>query len=153
MGAITGYFLNLQSTKLDGLKKALIILAAGLASLIAAKLLSFSFPVIKNLWSSSFVLTAGGWSLILLSVFYLVIDVWGFKKWTFPFVVIGLNSITIYMLNAGIINFGDLGKYFFGGLASLFSEAGQAVILSIGFILCMWTVLYILYRNKIFLKV
>jgi predicted acyltransferase len=153
MGAITGYFLNLQGTKFNGLKKALIILAAGIISLIVAKLWSFSFPVIKNLWSSSFVLTAGGWSLILLSIFYLVIDVWGFKKWTFPFVVIGLNSITIYMLNAGIINFGDLGKYFFGGLASLFSEAGQAVILSIGAILCMWTVLYILYRNKIFLKV
>ncbi len=153
MGAITGYFLNLQSNRLNGLKKALIILAAGITSLIVAKLWSFSFPVIKNLWSSSFVLTAGGWSLILLSLFYLVIDVWGFKKWTFPFVVIGLNSITIYMLNAGIIDFGDMGKYFFGGLASLFSEAGQAVILSVGAILCMWTVLYILYRNKIFLKV
>ena len=153
MGAITGYFLNLKSTKLDGLKKALIILAAGITSLIVAKIWSFSFPVIKNVWSSSFVLTAGGWSLILLSVFYLVIDVWGFKKWTFPFVVIGLNSITVYMLNSGIIDFGEMGKYFFGGLASLFSEAGQAVILSIGAILCMWTVLYILYRNKIFLKV
>lgn len=153
MGAITGYFLNLQSTKLNGLKKALIILAAGITSLIVAELWSFSFPVIKKIWSSSFVLTAGGWSLILLSMFYLVIDVWGFKKWTFPFVVIGLNSITVYMLNSGIINFEDMGKYFFGGLASMFSEAGQAVILSIGAILCMWTVLYILYRNKIFLKV
>jgi predicted acyltransferase len=153
MGAITGYFLNLKSTKFNGLKKALIILAAGITSLIVGKLLSLSFPVIKNVWSSSFVLIAGGWSLILLSVFYLVIDVWGFKKWTFPFVVIGLNSITIYMLNAGIINFEDLSKYFFGGLASMFSEAGQAVILSIGFILCMWTLLYILYRNKIFLKI
>jgi predicted acyltransferase len=153
MGAITGYFLNMPGPKLSGLKKALIILAAGIASLIVAKLLSFSFPVIKNVWSSSFVLTAGGWSLILLSVFYLVIDVWGFKKWTFPFVVIGMNSITVYMLNSGILNFEDMGKYFFGGLASMCSEAGQTVILSIGAILCMWTVLYILYRNKIFLKV
>ena len=153
MGAITGYFLNMKSNTLDGLKKALIILAAGITSLIVAKIWSYSFPVIKNVWSSSFVLTAGGWSLILLSVFYLTIDVWGFKKWTFPFVVIGMNSITIYMLNSGILNFGDMGKYFFGGLASHCSEAGQAVILSIGAILCMWTVLYILYRNKIFLKV
>jgi predicted acyltransferase len=153
MGAITGYFLNLHKPKLDGQKKALIILFAGITSLIVAKLWSFSFPVIKNVWSSSFVLTAGGWSLILLAVFYLVIDVWGFKKWTFPFVVIGLNSITVYMLNSGILNFEDMGKYFFGGLASHCSEAGQAVILSIGAILCMWTVLYILYRNKIFLKV
>jgi predicted acyltransferase len=153
MGAITGYFLNLQSKKLNGLKKALVILCAGIISLIVAKLWSYSFPVIKNIWSSSFVLTAGGWSLILLSVFYLVIDVWGFRKWAFPFVVIGLNSITIYLLNSGIIDFGEMGKYFFGGLASMFSEAGQAVILSIGAILCMWTLLYILYRNKIFLKV
>ena len=153
MGAITGHLLNMKSTTLNGLKKALILLAAGITSLVVAKIWSFSFPVIKNLWSSSFVLTAGGWSLILLSVFYLVIDVWGFKKWTLPFVVIGLNSITIYMLNAGIINFEDMGKYFFGGLASMCSEAGQAVILSIGAVLCMWTVLYILYRNKIFLKV
>jgi predicted acyltransferase len=153
MGAITGYFLNLKNTRLNGLKKAVIILAAGITSLLVAKIWSFSFPVIKNVWSSSFVLTAGGWSLILLSVFYLVIDVWGFKKWAIPFVVIGLNSITVYMLNSGIFNFGEMGKYFFGGLASMFSEAGQAVILSIGAILCMWTVLYILYRNKIFLKV
>jgi len=153
MGAITGYFLKMQDTRLNGLKKALIILAAGILSLIVAKIWSYSFPVIKNLWSSSFVLTAGGWSLILLSVFYLIIDVWGYKKWTFPFVVIGLNSITIYMLNSGIIDFGEMGKYFFRGVASMFSEAGQAVILSIGAILCMWTVLYILYRNKIFLKV
>lgn len=153
MGAITGYFLNLQSKSLNGMKKALIMLAAGITSLIVAKIWSFSFPVIKNVWSSSFVLTAGGWSLILLSVFYLVIDVWGFKKWTLPFVVIGLNSITIYMLNSGIINFEEMGKFFFGGLASPFPEAGQAVILSLGAILCMWTLLYILYRNKIFLKV
>jgi predicted acyltransferase len=153
MGAITGYFLNLQSKTLNGTKKALIILVAGIASLLAGKLWSFSFPVIKNVWSSSFVLTAGGWSLILLSGFYLVIDVWGYKKWTFPFVVIGLNSITIYMLNAGIINFEEMGKFFFGGIAAQFSEAGQAVILSLGAILCGWTVLYILYRNKIFLKV
>jgi predicted acyltransferase len=153
MGAITGYFLNRKGPKLNGVKKALIILAAGIVSLLVAKIWSYSFPVIKNLWSSTFVLTAGGWSLILLSVFYLVIDVWGYKKWTLFFVVIGLNSITIYMLNSGIIDFGQMGQYFFGGLASLFSEAGRAVILSIGAILCMWTVLYILYRNKIFLKV
>jgi predicted acyltransferase len=153
MGAITGYFLKLENTNLNGLKKALIIMAAGITSLIVAKLWSYSFPVIKNVWSSSFVLTAGGWSLILLSIFYLVIDVWGFKKWTFPFVVIGLNSITVYMLNSGILNFEEMGKYFFGGIAAHCSEAGQAVILSIGAILCMWTVLYILYRNKIFLKV
>jgi len=153
MGAFTGHFLASKNDKMSGLKKALIILAAGIISLAIGKLWSLNFPIIKNLWTSTFVLFAGGWSLILLAVFYLVIDVWGFKKWTFPFVVIGLNSITIYMLNSGIIDFEQMGKYFFGGLASLFSEPAQPVILVSGAILCMWTFLYILYKNKIFLKV
>jgi predicted acyltransferase len=153
MGAITGHFLSSGNSRLNGLKKALILCAAGILSLAVARFWSFWFPVIKNLWTSSFVLTAGGWSLILLSVFYLVIDVWGFKNWAFPFVVIGMNSITIYLLHSGIIDFGQMGKYFFGGFASLFSVTAQAVILSAGALLCVWIFLYILYRNKIFLKV
>lgn len=154
LGALTGHFLISKDSRLTGLKKGLMLLVAGILLLALGKLWSFSFPIIKNLWSSSFVLFAGGWSLILLSVFYLLIDVWGFRKWAFPFVVIGLNSITIYMLNSGIIDFGQMGKYFFGGIANLFTaEAAQQVILASGFVLCMWTTLYILYRYKIFLKV
>lgn len=153
LGALTGHLLISKNNRLTGLKKALIILAAGIVSLVLGKLWSLSFPIIKNLWTSSFVLYAGGWSLILLSLFYLVIDVWGFKKWTLPFVVIGLNSITVYMLNSGIINFEQMGKYFFSGLASLFSQPAQPVILISGAVLCMWAFLYLLYKNKIFLKV
>jgi hypothetical protein len=56
-------------------------------------------------------------------------------------------------LNSGIMNFEQMGRYFFGGLAHFFSEAAGQVILDSGAILCMWFVLYLLYRNKIFLKV
>jgi len=153
MGALTGHLLISKNNKLNGLKKALIILAAGVVSMAVAKLWSLNFPIIKNLWTSSFVLFAGGLSLLMFGTFYLIIDVWGFKKWTFPFVVIGMNSITIYLLNSGIIDFEQMGKYFFGGLANHFSELVQPVVLISGIILCMWTFLYILYRNKIFLKV
>lgn len=153
LGTFAGHLLISDPKKLTGTKKALILFGAGLIALALGKLWNLSFPIIKNLWTSSFVLYAGGWSLILLSFFYLVIDVWGFRKWSFPFVVIGLNSITIYMLNSGIIDFEQMGKYFFGGLASLFAEPAQPVILVSGAVLCMWTFLYILYRNKIFLKV
>ena len=153
LGTFTGYLLISDNVKLTGLRKGMIMLAAGIIALALGKLWSLSFPIIKNLWTSTFVLYAGGWSLILLAIFYLVIDVWGFRKWAFPFVVIGLNSITIYMLNSGIIDFAQMGKYFFGGLASHFSELTQPVIMASGFVLCMWTTLYILYKNKIFLKV
>ena len=153
LGTFAGHLLISDDKRLTGLKKGLILLLAGIAALALGKLWSLSFPIIKNLWTSSFVLFAGGWSLILLALFYLVIDVWGFKKWTLPFVVIGLNSITIYMLNSGIINFEEMGGYFFGGLANQFSELAQPVILAAGAVICMWTFLYLLYRNKIFLKV
>jgi len=153
LGALTGHLLINANGKLNGFRKAMIILAAGIVSLLLGKLWNLSFPIIKNLWTSSFVLYAGGWSLILLALFYLVIDVWGFRKWAFPFVVIGLNSITIYILHSGIIDFAQMSKYFFGGIAGKFSELAQPVILSAGMVLCIWTFLYILYRYKIFLKV
>jgi predicted acyltransferase len=153
LGTFTGHLLISKNEKLTGLKKGLIIVAAGIVSLFVGKLWSFNFPIIKNLWTSTFVLFAGGWSLILLGIFYLVIDVWGFKKWIFPFVVIGLNSITIYVVRTGIIDFWQMAKYFFGGIADKVSVPAQPVIMAVGAILCMWTFLYILYRNKIFLKV
>ena len=153
MGALTGHLLISDDKRLNGFKKAILILAAGIVSLGIGKLWGLTFPIIKNLWTSTFVLFAGGWSLILLAVFYLIIDVWGFKKWAFPFVVIGLNSITIYMLNSGIIDFGQMSQYLFSGTIKSFSALAQPVIAATAYILCVWTVLYILYKNKIFLKV
>jgi predicted acyltransferase len=153
MGALTGHLLISKNIRLTGLKKGLLILAAGIVSLAVGKLWGLNFPIIKNLWTSSVVLFAGGWSLLLFGTFYLVIDVWGFKKWTFPFVVIGMNSITIYMLNSGIIDFEQMGSYFFKGLSEQFNELAQPVVLVSGTVLCMWLFLYLLYRNKIFLKV
>jgi predicted acyltransferase len=55
------------------------------------------FPVIKILWTSSYVLLAGGYSLLLLSLFYFIIDLIGFRWWAFFFVVIGSNAIVIYL--------------------------------------------------------
>jgi predicted acyltransferase len=153
LGALTGHFLALESPRLNGLRKGLIILGAGVVSLGIGKLWSFAFPIVKNMWTSSFVLYAGGWSLILLAIFYLVIDVWRIRRWSFPFVVIGLNSIVIYMLSAGILNFQTMNKFFFTGVINRFSAPAQPVISAIGFLICEWVFLYILYRKKIFLKV
>ncbi len=153
LGVLTGHFLAWDSPRLNGLKKGLILLAAGIASLGIGNVWGFAFPIIKNLWTSSYVLVAGGWSLILLAVFYLIIDVWRIRRWSFPFVVIGLNSITIYMLCAGIMNFQTMNKFFFTGVISLFSEPARPVISAMTLAVCEWVLLYILYRKKIFLKV
>jgi predicted acyltransferase len=153
LGVITGQLLAGKVKKFSPLQNVIIMSLTGLIFLGLGKLWGLVFPINKNLWTSSFVLYAGGWSLLLLSLFYLIIDVWKLHKWSFPLVVIGLNSILIYMLNGGIFDFAQMSKYFFGGIAGKFSELAQPVILSAGMVLCIWTFLYILYRYKIFLKV
>jgi len=111
------------------------------------------FPINKNLWSSSFVLYAGGWSLLLLGVFYLVIDVIGLWRWSFPFIVIGLNPITIYV-GQRFIDFGGAADFFFKGAVNRWAaEAARPMLMEAGEFLIIWLFLYFLYRKKVFLKV
>jgi predicted acyltransferase len=153
LGAITGSFLRIPDTQIPRFRKALWMGAAGIISLVLGLAWGIVFPINKNLWTSSFVLYAGGWSLLLLFLFYLVIDVWQRKRWAFFFIVIGMNSITIYMLQAGIIKFSSSSEFFFGGLIQSFSESWQPLISSIGYTTVCWVLLYILFKQKLFLKV
>ncbi|MCB9299988.1 MAG: DUF5009 domain-containing protein [Lewinellaceae bacterium] len=153
MGVLTGNFLRDERQGLTKLRKGLMLGAAGLVFLLLGYLWGLFFPINKNLWTSSFVLYTGGWSLIFLSIFYLIIDVWEKKRWAFAFVVIGLNPITIYLAQGGIISFEQASDFFFGGLISYFSEAAQPVLEAIGYTFVSWLFLYFLYRQKIFLRV
>ena len=110
-----------------------------------------NFPIIKNLWTSSFVLVAGGWSLLLLALFYTIIDVMKLRAWAFFFVVIGVNAITIYIAK-DIIPFDEISKYFLGGVARYSGSFGPVVV-PIGVIVIEWLFLLHLYRNRIFLRV
>jgi predicted acyltransferase len=153
MGSITGNFLLKPDQSIPRIRKFYIIAAAGAAALFAGWLWGQVFPINKNLWTSSFVLFAGGISLLFLALFYLIIDVWGFKRWSFFFVVIGMNAITIYLLQAGIFNFWDTTEFFFGGLADKLNSSWGALINSIGYVSIVWLLLYVLYKKKIFLRV
>ena len=112
----------------------------------------FAFPIKKNLWSSSFVLFAGGWSLLLLALFYVVIDVWGYTRWAFFFVVIGMNSILIYMAGS-FIDFAYTTNALFEGLLSPLDGPAQRMLWWTGFILVEWAFLYFLYRKRVFLRI
>ncbi|MCB0572600.1 MAG: DUF5009 domain-containing protein [Phaeodactylibacter sp.] len=153
MGVLTGHFLREERQGLTALRKGLTLGAAGLAFLLLGYLWGLFFPINKNLWTSSFVLFAGGWSLVFLSIFYLIIDVWEKKRWAFFFVVIGLNPITIYLAQSGLISFEQASDFLFGGLIGYFSEAAQPLLHAIGYTFISWLFLYFLYRQKIFLKV
>ncbi|OGG01165.1 MAG: hypothetical protein A3F83_15645 [Candidatus Glassbacteria bacterium RIFCSPLOWO2_12_FULL_58_11] len=147
LGVLAGHWLKAPGPQI---KKARGLLAAGLVSLIAGWLWNFLFPINKLLWTSSYVLWAGGWSLLLLGVFYWIIDVRGYHKWAFPFVVIGLNPITIYVVQSQF-DFGIISNIFIHGFVRYLGSF-EPVLSAFGSFLAGWLFLYFLYKKKIFLK-
>ena len=113
---------------------------------------NLDFPINKNLWSSSFVLLVGGISLVLLSTFYYVIDVLGYKKWAFFFKVIGMNSILIYM-SGHFIDWEYTTKGFFQWLIQWIGGPWGLVMGVACYLLIKWLFLNFLYRKKVFLRV
>jgi predicted acyltransferase len=131
--------------------KVLGLLLAGVACLAIGYGWGEVFPIIKNLWTGSFVLVAGGWSLLLLALFYGVIDVVGFRWWAFFFVVIGSNAILAYMAEK-FVDFHYTSNFLFWGAAKHAGSFGP-VILTSGVLLLKWLLLLYLYRRKLFLRV
>ena len=153
LGVLAGSWLRTSRrpwTKVAGLA------AAGAVCLGAGIAWGHSFPIIKNLWTSSFVLVAGGLSILLLALFYAVIDVLGFRRWAFFFVVIGVNAITIYVARS-FIEFNHIADFFLGGTYRLAGRFGppdlRLVIAALGVLVVEWLFLLFLYRNKIYLRV
>ena len=103
------------------------------------------FKPVANMGTSSFVLLTVGCSLLLLSVFYLVIDVWKIRGWAFFFAVIGANAITIYV-GQKVIDFDGLAKLVFS------RHMHELLLESSGFAL-KWIFLFFLYKQRIFLRV
>ncbi|MCU0472672.1 MAG: DUF5009 domain-containing protein [Bacteroidales bacterium] len=152
LGMFTGEFLLSDYLKNKPLCRVLYLIIAAIALMLIGKLWNIVFPINKNLWTSSFVCWVGGLSLLLFAIFYLIIDVWGYKKWVFIFVVIGMNPITIY-LTERIVNFRSASNFFFGGFAELLPETWTPFVNAVGVTTIAWVFLYILYKKKIFLKV
>jgi len=148
IGSVTGHLIR---SPFSGNLKTLIMAAGGIIFVLTGYLWGLSFPIIKVIWTSSYVLYAAGWSLLLLAVFYWIIDVRGYRKWAFFFMVIGLNPITIYFLQ-GIINFDDLAAFFIGGFAN-HTGIFKVLILPVAAVAIKWLLLLFLYRNKVFFKV
>jgi predicted acyltransferase len=110
------------------------------------------FPIIKNRWTSTFALYAGGWSYLLLALAYLVIDVGGIRRWAFPFMVIGANSIFAYMAwNLGAPAFHQAAERFTGGLEPYVGPYYDSIAWA-GATACLWLLLYYMYRNRTFLR-
>jgi predicted acyltransferase len=150
LGVFSGYVLR---STLSPFRKFLALVALGVGCLAAGYSWAewLGLPIIKHIWTSSMTLWAAGWSYLLLALFYLVIDIGGFRRWAFPLVVIGMNAITIYVA-WHFVPFTNIAKGLVGGAASHFGSAGPAIV-AFTAVLLWWLILYHMYRRKIFLRI
>ena len=155
LGVFAG--LLLKSERFAPQQKSLWLIGSGIVLVLAGHLWGLQFPVIKAIWTSSFVLVAGGYSLILLGAWHQIIDVWGIRAWATIFTWIGANAIMLYFLNT-IVGFEPFALRFVGGdfkaLVDRLTTEGTgsflAHLLGLGFAVALAGFFY---RRKIFLRV
>ena len=155
LGVLAGVLL--RNRGISEQKKVLYLASSGVTAIILGWLWHAQFPVIKKIWTSSYVLVAGGYSAVLLACFHQLVEVWGWRKWTAMFVWIGANPITLYVLD-NLIGFDKLARRFAGGDVRRVLElnfgpgTGDLAIATIALALAV-ALAWFLYRRKIFLRI
>lgn len=154
LGLIAGQVLRSDRTPT---RKVRWLAAAGLAGLCAGTLLGLAgiCPVVKRIWTPSWTVFSGGWCLLLLAVFYLVIDLKQFRVWAFPLVVIGMNSIAAYCiahLFEGFIS-SALKTHLGHGAFQFLGKPYEPLLHGLAVLLTFWLILFWMYRRKLFLRI
>ena len=153
LGMFTGEWVKKRGKEQgSGGKTVLWMIVAGIVLLAVGLLWNEVFPINKKMWTSSFVLVVGAYSVLMFALFYYIIDVLNWRKWTLFFTVIGMNSITIYLAQR-FIKFSYTSEKLFSGLVKLMPENSQAFFTQVAYIAVCWLFLYFLYRKRVFLKV
>lgn len=148
LGVLCGHLI--LSSLIDR-KKLQYLVGGGMASISLGLAWSIFFPIITRLWTSSYTLFCNGLSMLLFAAFFWIIDVRGHRKWAFPFIVIGLNALTIYIVQ-NLFDFSHVSDVVFGGLIGHLAGLWKAALLAASIVFTKWLFVYFLYRQKLFLK-
>ncbi|MFM7606386.1 MAG: acyltransferase family protein [Prosthecobacter sp.] len=154
-GVLTG--LLFKNASVEPRKKIAWLVGAGIGCIALGLLWSVSFPLIKRIWTSSFIIVAGGCSALLMALFYWLVDVRQWRGWCRPFMWVGCNALTIYLTQA-IVGFQTLATRFTGGDVRQFFDHhvtqgfGGLVTACTGLLLVILFARF-LYRRQIFLRV
>jgi predicted acyltransferase len=154
-GAMAG--LLLQRPSLTPRQRVLWLIGGGAAGVLIGLAWSVEFPLIKRVWTSSFVVLTAGLSALLLAVFYEVVDVRRWRAWSQPFVWIGCNALTMY-LAVQVVSFPKLASYLVGGDVKTFLDThagpgtGNVALAVVGLALVIGMARF-LYARGIFLRV
>ena len=164
-GILVGVYLKRKDIT-EGVKVSWLF-SVGILAVIAGLVWDLQFPINKSLWTSSFVLYTGGWATLLLALCYWLIDINGYKRFTKPFVVYGVNAITVFFLSGlmpRIMNMieidmpdgttmGSKNWLYKTYLVPNFSPINASLAYAILFILFWYLILWIMYKRNIIIKV
>jgi len=138
-------------------KKLKGLVVSGVALTFAGLLLQWLHvcPIVKRIWTSSYTLYSGGLILLILAGLYAAIEMRGWKRWSFPLMVIGANSIAIYVMSWTMEHFVSEGLATHLGRAPflLLGPPFEPVLRGVAVLLVFWSILYWMYRRKIFIKI
>jgi predicted acyltransferase len=149
LGVFAGFLL--RNGKMADQKKVAYLALAGIGCVVTGFLWGLEFPVIKKIWTSSYVLVAGGYACLFLAAFYQMVEIWQWRKWCIPFVWIGMNPITIY-LAFHLIKFEDYAKLVVGGpVRAAFGTWGD-MVMAVAVVALSFGLVRFLYNRKIFLR-
>lgn len=151
LGIFAGRFIA-KAPDLGEWKTVGILFTSGIICLALGWSWNLVFPVNKDLWTSSFVLVTSGWSAILLAIFYAFVDVLNFRKAVYPFIIIGANSIMIYLASS-LLNWEYTAKSVFGGLVVAGSESWQPLLSVCALLSVQLLFLHWMYKRNILVSV
>jgi predicted acyltransferase len=112
-------------------------------------------PIVKRIWTSSYTLYSGGLVILMLAGFYALIDWKGWQRWAFPLIVVGMNSIAIYVMSWTMADFfrTALQTHLGALISALVWPTLLPIAYGIGVIMTFWLILFWMYRRNIFLRI
>jgi predicted acyltransferase len=146
LGLLMGRLLRSEQTPAYKIK-ILAVTSAGV--LATGYILSIFVPVVMKMWTVSYGFLSAGWACSVLLLFYWVIDVLGHKKWAFPFVVIGMNALAVY-LSGTVMRLSTIADVFTDGIAESMGAFGP-FFAALAFLALEWAILNWMYKRRIFL--
>ena len=161
-GIMAGHILRMERTLAQ---RAAWLFGVGVLLLAAGQVCNIWLPINKKLWTSSFSLFMAGLDFVIFAVMVWLVDVRGYKRFTKPLVIMGMNAITVYMvselldevLNAIHVNSAGQSVTLHAWLNSLFaaiaSPINASLLFAISYTLLMFLVAYVMYRRGWFLRV
>jgi len=147
LGLLIGKLLMSERAKRS---KAKFIGGIGLVCLAIGYATSFAVPVVMKMWTTSYGLISAGWACLMLLTFYWLISIRGYRKWAFPFMIIGMNAIFVYMFTS-LVHLDSMVHVFTKELSGWLPKAGL-LLQQVAVLVVQWLILFWMYKRNVFIK-